>query len=59
VLDKYPNYYERDKTYYLLGQAYLKNGEKEDAVASFNTLFDDYVGSEYILDAQRFIEKNY
>ena len=59
VLKKYPNFYQRDKTYYLLGQAYLMNGEKEEAVASFNTLFDDYVGSEYILDAQRFIEKNY
>ena len=59
VIEKYPNYYERDKAYFLLGQAYLKNGEKEEAVASFNTLFDDYVGSEYILDAQRFIEKNY
>lgn len=59
VLKKYPNYYERDKAYYLLGQAYLMNGEKEEAVASFNTLFDDYVGSEFILDAQRFIEKNY
>jgi outer membrane protein assembly factor BamD len=59
VLKKYPNYYQRDKAYYLLGQAYLMNGEKEEAVASFNTLFDDYVGSEFILDAQRFIEKNY
>lgn len=59
VLKKYPNYYQRDKAYYLLGQAYLMSGEKEEAVASFNTLFDDYVGSEYILDAQRFIEKNY
>ena len=59
VLKKYPNYYQRDKAYYLLGQAYLMNGEKDEAVASFNTLFDDYVGSEYIPDAQRFIEKNY
>ena len=59
VLEKYPNYYARDKVYFLLGQAYLHNAEKEEAVATFNTLFDDYVGSEYILDAQRFIEKNY
>ena len=59
VLKKYPNFYQRDKVYYLLGQSYLMNCEKEEAVASFNTLFDDYVGSEYILDAQRYIEKNY
>jgi outer membrane protein assembly factor BamD len=59
VIEKYPNYYERDKAYYYLGQAYLMNGDMEESVASFNTLFDDYVGSEFILDAQRFIEKNY
>lgn len=59
VLEKYPNYYERDKAYYLLGQAYLLNGQKEKAVTAFNTLFDDYIGSEFILDAQRFIERNY
>lgn len=59
LLKKYPNYYERDKAYFYLGQAYLLSGEKEKAVVAFNTLFKDYVGSEYILDAQRFIEKNY
>jgi outer membrane protein assembly factor BamD len=59
LLKKYPNYYERDKAYYLIGRAYLLNGEKEKAVVAFNTLFNDYIGSEYILDAQRFIEKNY
>ena len=59
LLKKYPNYYERDKAYFYLGQAYLLSGEKEKAVVAFNTLFNDYVGSEFILDAQRFIEKNY
>ena len=59
LLKKYPNYYERDKAYYHLGQAYLLNGEKENAVETFNKLFNDHVGSEYILDAQRFIEDNY
>ncbi len=59
LLKKYPNYYERDKAYYTLGQAYLLGGEKEKAIVAFNTLFDDYVGSEFILDAQRFIEENY
>lgn len=59
LLKKYPNYYERDKAYFYLGQAYLHNGEKEKAVETFNKLFNDHVGSEYILDAQRFIEENY
>lgn len=59
LLKKYPNYYEKDKAYYYLGQAYLLDGEKEKAVVAFNTLFNDYVGSEFILDAQRFIEENY
>lgn len=59
LLKKYPNYYERDKAYFIIGQAYLLNGEKEKAVEAFNTLFNDHVGSEYILDAQRFIEENY
>jgi outer membrane protein assembly factor BamD len=59
LLTKYPNYYERDKAYFYLGQAYLLDGEKEKAIEAFNTLFNDYVGSEFILDAQRFIEENY
>ena len=59
LLKKYPNYYERDKAYYYLGKAYLLGGEKEKAVVAFNTLFNDYIGSEFILDAQRFIEENY
>lgn len=59
LLKKYPNYYQRDKAYYFLGQAYLFNGEKEKSVEAFNTLFNDYIGSEFILDAQRFLERNY
>jgi outer membrane protein assembly factor BamD len=59
LLQKYPNYYERDKAYYILGQAYLLNGDKDKATETFNLLFDEYVGSEYILNAQRFLEKNY
>lgn len=58
MLKKYPNSYERDKAYYYLGQAYLLNGEKEKGISAFNTLFNDFVGSEYIPDAQKFIEAN-
>ena len=59
MLKKYPNFYERDRAYYVLGQAYLLNGDKEAAITAFNTLFNDYTGSEYILDAQKFVEENY
>jgi outer membrane protein assembly factor BamD len=58
LLKKYPNYYERDKAYYYLGKAYLLGGEKEKAVVAFNTLFNDYMGSDFIYAAQRFIEKH-
>ncbi len=58
LLEKYPNYYESDKAYYILGQAYLLIGDNEKSTTAFNTLFDEYVGSEYIPDAQKFIEKS-
>jgi len=58
LLKKYPNYYQRDEAYYYLGQAYLLNGEMDKSMEAFNTLFTDYVGSEYIVDAKEFIEKN-
>jgi len=58
LLEKYPSFYERDKAYYALGQAYLFIGENEKSATAFNTLFDEYVGSEHIPDAQKFIEKN-
>jgi outer membrane protein assembly factor BamD len=59
IFKTYPNYFERDKVYLLLGQAYLKNEEKEKAVETFNTLFNNYPQSEYILEAQKFVEENY
>lgn len=59
IFERYPNYYDRDKAYYYLGQAYLKNGEKEKATETFNTLFREFPGSEHIISAQKFVEKNY
>lgn len=59
LLKKYPNYYQRDKAYYYLGQAYLMIGEQEKAIEAFNALFNDHIGSEYILAGQKFIEENY
>jgi outer membrane protein assembly factor BamD len=59
LLATYPSYYQADKAYFVLGQAYSFIGENEKSITAFNTLFDDYTGSEYIPDAQKFIEKNY
>ena len=58
LLAKYPDYYQRDKAYYILGQAYLLIGENEKSATAFNTLFDEYVDSEYVADAQKFIAEN-
>jgi outer membrane protein assembly factor BamD len=59
VLKKYPNYYDRAEVYYFLGQAYLLAGEKAKASEAFNSLFNQFPQSEFILASQRFIEKNY
>lgn len=59
LLEKYPNFYQLDKAYYVLGQAYSFIGENEKSITAFNTLFEDYTGSEYIADAQEFLAENY
>ena len=58
-LEKYPNYYYRDEAYLYLGQAYLKIGEKERAKESFNKLFEQFPGSEYLIEAQKILAKEY
>jgi outer membrane protein assembly factor BamD len=58
LLEKYPNFYQLDNAYYVLGQAYSFIGENEKSITAFNTLFEDYTGSEYIADAQEFIAEN-
>jgi outer membrane protein assembly factor BamD len=59
VFKKYPNYYDRAEAYYLLGQAHLLAGDKVKASDAFNTLFNQFPHSEFIIAAQKFIEKNY
>jgi outer membrane protein assembly factor BamD len=53
----YPDYANRDRVYFFLGQAYLKNGEQQQAIAAFNTLFQDFPQSEYIKEAHKIAEK--
>jgi outer membrane protein assembly factor BamD len=58
LLRKYPMYYQRDEAYFFLIKAYLLNGDNDKAEAAYNILFKDYVGSEYVADAQQLIEEN-
>jgi len=59
IFVKYPNFYERDEAWYLLGRTYLLNGQKEQAVEAFNTLYKQFPVSRFILDAQKTMEKYY
>ncbi|TLM66809.1 MAG: outer membrane protein assembly factor BamD [Deltaproteobacteria bacterium] len=59
VFKRYPTYYDRAEAYYLLGQAYLFAGDKVRASEAFNNLYDQFPQSQYILGAQKFIDKNY
>lgn len=55
---EYPNFFERDRAYFTLGQAYLKAGRLKEAKDTFNTLYRDFPRSEYIIQAQKILEKN-
>jgi len=59
IFTLYPNYFFRDTVYFYLGQAYLEAGERQKAVASFNTLFREFPRSEHILKAQKIVEQQY
>jgi outer membrane protein assembly factor BamD len=57
VFSLYPDYSHRDRVYFYLGQAYLKIGERQQAAAAFNTLFNEFPQSEYIKEAQNIAGK--
>ncbi len=59
ILEEYPNYYYRDEAFFYLGTAYLKLQQKKEAAATFNTLFEQFPGSKYIIKSQKILEKNY
>lgn len=59
IFEKYPNFYERDEAWYLLGRTYLLNGQKKQATEAFNTLYKEFPVSRFILDAQKTMEKYY
>ncbi|WP_303721013.1 outer membrane protein assembly factor BamD [Malonomonas rubra] len=59
ALADYPNYYHLDEAYFLLGKAYLQASEKEKAKDTFNQLFEQFPGSEYLIDAQKILAEEY
>ena len=59
LLAKFPNYFFRDEAYFYLGSAYLELQQRKNAADTFNKLFNEFPGSEYILKAQKILEKSY
>lgn len=59
ALKDYPNYYYRDKAYYFLGRAYLQTGQKDKAKEVLNLLFEQFPGSEYLIQAQKVLAEEY
>ena len=58
ILKNFPNYDDRDEAFYYLGTAYLKLHQKKEATETFNTLFDQFPNSQYILESQKILEKD-
>lgn len=59
LLDEFPNYYYRDEAFFYLGSAYLKLEMKKEAADTFNSLFEQFPNSQYIIESQKILEKNY
>ncbi len=59
LLEDSPNYYYRDEAFFYLGSAYLKLQQKKAAADTFNTLFAQFPNSQYVIQAQKILEKTY
>lgn len=59
IFKQYPDYSKKDEAYYYLGRAQLMLGDRQKAADAFNALFRAYPSSEYVLAAQKLVEKKY
>lgn len=57
VFKQYGDFPGRAEALYLLGQAYLKSGERMRADEAFSALSSQYPGSEYVAASQKLIER--
>ena len=58
VLKSFPQYYYRDEAYFYLGQAYFKASQPDKAKSTFDKLFQEFPGSDFVERAQKILEKN-
>jgi outer membrane protein assembly factor BamD len=56
---QYPDYDGKDEAYLYLGQAFFKSGNRDKAIEAFNTLYNNYPGSAYVSDAEKFVRKHF
>jgi outer membrane protein assembly factor BamD len=59
ALTAFPKSPLHDRTWYLIGAAYLKSGETDRAREAFNRLSKDFPDSKLILEASKLLEKYY
>jgi outer membrane protein assembly factor BamD len=59
ALNRFPASPLHDETLLYLGQAYILSGETAKGRDVFNRLYADYAASPFIIDAKKFMEKNY
>ena len=58
LLERYPDYRNKDEVYFYLGQAYLESRQRLKALETFKALSDNYPGSEFTEEAREYIEEN-
>ncbi len=52
---RYPDFHNMDQAYFYLGQAHLKNGEREQAAAAFHSLIKEFPQSKHLPEAQNLL----
>ncbi len=58
VLKSFPQYYYRDEAYFYLGQAYFKTFQFDKGKETFDKLFNEFPGSDFVDDAQKVLAEH-